>query len=121
MDWNPDYVYKIRGTWACRSAEQIIVYNLSNAMPTVLVPVADDEKTSKHRVSLYPEEWDDFGAEFYEHTLENDLHYIAPNADWHSQAESILAPGIKQFTTTDPEQLQLSIESLRSDMDANNG
>ena len=123
MEWNPDFVYKIRGTWACRGAEQIIVYNLTNAVPAMLVPTTDSEDaSSKRRIDLCPEEWEDsFGAEFYEHTLENGFYYIAPNNEWHSQAKSILAPGIAQYTTITPEQLQLSIESLRIGVEANNG
>ena len=123
MSWNPDYIYKIRGTWACRGSEQIIVFNLPNAMPAALLPVVDaEESTAKRRVSLCPEEWDDdFGAEFYEHTLENGFYYIAPNAEWHSQAKSILAPGIEQYAVTTPEQLQLSMESLKRGTETENG
>ena len=121
MDWNPDYLYKIRGIWACRGSEQIVVFNLSNAMPAVVIPDTG-ETTVKRRVSLYPEEWEDsFGAEFYEHTLENGLYYIAPNLEWHSQAKSVLAPGIEQYAVATPESLQLSIESLRRGMGTDNG
>ncbi len=123
MGWNPDYVYKTRGTWACRGSEQIIVYNLPNAVPAVLVPPSDGEDTSgRRRVNLCPEEWDDdFGAEFYEHTLENGFYYIAPKSEWHSQAKSILAPGIEQYTAPTPESLQLSMDSLMRGMEADNG
>ena len=123
MGWNPDYVYKIRGTWACRGVEQIIVFNLLNAMPAVAAPSSENEdSTGKRRINLFPEEWDDdFGAEFYEHILENGFYYIAPNSEWHSQAKSILAPGIEQYAGTSPEALQLSIESLRRGMDTDNG
>ena len=123
MSWNPDFIYKIRGTWACRGSEQIIVFNLPNAMPAALLPVAEtEESTAKRRVSLCPEEWDDdFGAEFYEHTLENGFYYIAPNSEWHSQAKSILAPGIEQYAVTTPEQLQLSMESLKRGTETENG
>ena len=51
--------------------------------------------------------------EFYEHTLENGFYYIAPNTEWQSQAKSILAPGMEQFVSTTPEQLQMSIEELK--------
>ena len=122
MDWNPDYVYKIRGTWACRGEEQIIVYNLPNAVPAMVIPADPEERTGKRRIDLCPEEWeDDFGAEFYEHTLENGFYYIAPNSEWHSQAQSVLAPGIEQYDTTNMEQLQLSIESLRRGVETENG
>ncbi len=123
MNWNPDFVYKIRGTWASRDSEQIIVFNLPNAVPAVLIPPTDgEERSEKRRVNMCPEEWDDdFGAEFYEHILENGLYYIAPNYEWHSQAKSVLAPGIEQYEAKTPESLQLSIESLRQGVEAENG
>ncbi|MBE5851281.1 MAG: hypothetical protein E7298_14330, partial [Lachnospiraceae bacterium] len=114
MGWNPDYVYKIRGTWACRGNEQIIVFNLQNAAPAVIVTSQDEaHSASKRRVDLLPEEWEEsFGPEFYEHTLENGIYFIAPNLEWNSQAKSIMAPGIEQFTVPSEEQLQLSIDNL---------
>lgn len=82
MEWNPDYMYRIRGTWAKRGNEQIIVYNLANAVPAMLVPRDDEENSKKKRIELIPEEWnDDFGEEFYEHFLDNGFYYIAPNTD----------------------------------------
>lgn len=114
MNWNPDYSYKIRGTWASRGSEQIIVFNLPNAVPATLLPCEDgDASKGKRRVELCPAEWDgEFGDGFYEHALDNGFYYIAPNTEWNSQARSILAPGMEQFSTASPEQLQLSIENL---------
>ena len=47
--------------------------------------------------------------------------YIAPNTEWNSQAKSVLAPGMMQFATTTPEQLQLSINDLRRGIDEDDG
>lgn len=122
MDWNPDYTYKIRGTWASRGLEQIIVFNLPNAVPAMRVVSEDGDGGHQKKVELCPEEWtDDFGEEFYEHTLENGFYYIAPNTEWHSQAKSVLAPGMEQFASTTPEQLRLSIDDLRINTGENNG
>ena len=114
MNWNPDFVYKIRGTWASRGMEQIIVFNLPNAVPATLLPSEDgDASKARRRVELCPEEWDgDFGEGFYEHALENVFYYVTPNTEWNSQASSILAPGMEQFPSASPEQLQISIENL---------
>ena len=114
MNWNPDFVYKIRGTWASRGMEQIIVFNLPNAVPATLLPSEDgDASKARRRVELCPEEWDgDFGEDFYEHALENGFYYVTPNTEWNSQASSILAPGMEQFPSASPEQLQISIENL---------
>ena len=123
MKWNPDYVYKIRGTWASRGSEQIIVFNLSNAVPAMVVPTdIGKENKLKKRVELCPEEWDsDFGNEFYEHTLENGFYYIAPHTEWRSQAQSIMAPGINQYAITSKEELQLTIDDFLRRKDASNG
>ena len=121
MGWNPDYIYKIRGTWACRRSEQIIVYNLSNAMPAMSLPISEAGGV-RRRIDLCPEEWEDnFGPDFYEHTLENGFYYIAPSSEWRSQAKSVLAPGINQLAKVSQEKLQLSIDSLKRRVETNNG
>ncbi len=114
MEWDPDYMYKIRGIWAKRGEEQIIVFNLINAVPTVLVMPEGKDNTVKRRIELCPEEWtDSFGEEFYEHTLENGFYYIAPNTEWQAQAESKPAPGMRQYTVPTDDELQLSINDLK--------
>ena len=113
MKWNPDYIYKVRGTWASRRGEQIIVFNLPNAVPAMLLTPEGDDIKQRKQVALFPEEWeDDFGEEFYEHTVENGFYYIAPNTQWHSQAQSILAPGIEQYSIPSQQQLQMTIDDL---------
>ena len=115
MRWNPDYTYKVRGTWASRRGEQIIVFNLPNAVPVMLIPADDggEEAKQKKRITLCPEEWEnDFGDEFYEHTVENGFYYIAPNTEWHSQARSVVAPGVEQYMGPSQEQLQMTIDDL---------
>ena len=120
MEWNPDYLYRIRGTWAKRGQDEIIVFNLVNATPAVLITQDTADNPVKRRVSMLPDEWtDDFGDEFYEHTLENGFFYLTPDADWHAQAESVPAPGIAQMRTPTAEDLQLSIELLRREVSGN--
>lgn len=120
MEWNPDYLYRIRGTWAKRGQDEIIVFNLVNATPAVLITQDTADNPVKRRVFMLPDEWtDDFGDEFYEHTLENGFFYLTPDADWHAQAESVPAPGIAQIRTPTAEDLQLSIELLRREVSGN--
>lgn len=123
MEWNPDYMYRIRGTWAKRGDEQIIVYNLANAVPAMLVPKDNEENSAKKRVELIPEEWnDDFGEEFYEHTLDNGFYYIAPNTDWQAQIRSIPAPGMEQYAVPSTEELQSRMKILqRGQIESNDG
>ncbi len=97
MGWDPDYVYKVRGVWAKRGKEQIMVFSLGAAVPSVQLS-GDEETRRKRRVEMCPEEWeDDFGEEFYEHALDNGFYYLSPGSGWHADAESIPAPGMEQF------------------------
>ena len=113
MEWNPDYMYRIRGTWAKRGTDEIIIFNLSNATPAMLVPAENADRPKRRRVAMCPDEWaDDFGEEFYEHILDNGFCYLAPDTEWKAQAASIPAPGIKQVRVPTPEELQMSINQL---------
>ena len=114
MNWNPEYMYKIRGIWAKHGSEQIIVFNLENAVPAALIENSGENSRTVRRVEMCPEEWDDsFGEEFYEHRLENGLFYIASEADWNAQASSIPAPGMVQYSVTTADELQLSMDVLK--------
>ena len=119
MKWDPDYVYKIRGIWAKRHNEHIIVFNLANAVPAVYVD--SQEAGTKRRTELCPSEWtDDFGDEFYEHVLENGFYYLAPDYEWHTTAESIPAPGIEQIKAPTDNELMRALEELRGGTETTN-
>ena len=112
MRWNPDYVYKIRGLWASCGDEQIIIFNLTKAIPAVLI-VSDDEEKSKKRVELCPDEWaDDFGEDFYDHIIENEFYYLALTTEWQTYASCVPAPGIEQYAGSSEEELQRDMEKL---------
>jgi hypothetical protein len=112
MKWNPDYVYKIRGLWAQRGDEQIIIFNLTKAIPAVLI-VSDDEEQSSKRIELCPDEWaDDFGEDFYDHIIENEFYYLALNSEWQTYASCIPAPGIDQYAVPSAEDLKRDMEKL---------
>ena len=114
MDWNPEFMYRVRGVWAKRGEEQIIVFNLANAMPAIMVQNNENESARRRRVSVCPDEWSDsFGEEFYEHTLENGFYYLSPTNEWQAQAESIPAPGIKQYAMPSPMELQASMDIIK--------
>ena len=120
MNWDPDYVYKIRGTWAKRGSEQIIVFNLVNAMPAVLMD--DPDSKAKRRVDLCPAEWtDDFGDEFYEHVLENGFYYLAPDYEWQNKTDSIPAPGFEQIVAPSDDQLQMAMDDLIRETEKDDG
>lgn len=121
MQWNPDYTYKVRGTWAQKGNEQIIVFNLTNAVPAALMQQTDAEGR-KRRVDLCPEEWaDGFGEEFYEHALDNGFYYIASRKEWLSSIKSIPAPGIQQFAIPTEQDLQMKIDYITKGIAQNDG
>lgn len=76
MEWNPDFNYRVLGTWIEKGDDKIMIFNLSNAMPLVLFDTGESGKR-KRRTAVCPEEWEDsFGDEFYNFSLDNDLYYI---------------------------------------------
>ena len=112
MDWNPDYALHLRGTWAARANDEIIVFNLSNAVPIAVFESEEEEKVRKHRQKMCPEEWgDSFGEEFYDYALDNSFYYLTPK--WNAQAECVSAPGIEQVTIASPEQLRQSLALMK--------
>ena len=116
MNWNPDFVYHIRGSWAGRARDEIIVFPLSNAAPAAYLESAPEEleEGKKRRVEMCPEEWSDsFGEEFYSYALENSFYFLAPKSDWKADTEPIEAPGIRQLTIMTEEELEKYAEELR--------
>lgn len=116
MGWNPDFLYRIRGTWAARDSEEIIVFNLPNAAPAAYIN--DSFRASggirRKRVSLCPEEWSDtFGQEFYDYGVQNEFFFITRNYDWKAQSKAITIPGLESTTVLSADELQMTIENLR--------
>lgn len=112
MEWNPDFAYRIRGTWASRGVDQIIVFSLANAEPAAYLEDADEAKR-RRRTTLCPDEWQDsFGDEFYDYALENSFYFLAPRRDWNAQAASIPAPGMQQVAVLTEDQLLAKIDTL---------
>lgn len=121
MEWDPEYIYRVRGIWAKRGTEQIIVFNLVNAVPAVLMTADGEDSKARRRVELCPAEWtEDFGDEFYEHILENGFYYLVPDTEWQTAAASIPAPGMEQFTAPSAAELQLTMEALTRGMEMHN-
>lgn len=124
MEWNPDYLYRIRGTWVARGSEQIIVFNLSNAVPAAFLETETDDgdAAKKRRVDLCPEEWNDtFGEEFYEYSLQNSFYFLAPRTDWKAQAASMAVPGQDQVTILSDAELEESMMNLRKRVGSRHG
>ena len=115
MEWDPDYRYRIRGTWIKKGTEQIIVFDLNNAVPAV-------NCSKGRRVEYIPEEWNDtFGEDFYEHRVQNGLFYDIDHTAWNAQVESVAVPdGYHPFIPSD-EDLQESMEKIKRGVEAKHG
>ena len=117
MNWNPDYIYHIRGSWAARARDEIIVFSLSNAVPSAYLETVSEEEieeSRKRRVELCPKEWSEtFGEEFYAYALDNSFYFLAPKTDWKADTKPIVAPGIRQHSVLTENELDLHIEQLR--------
>lgn len=113
MGWNPNYIYKIRGNWLSNGVEQIIVFDLQNAVGATLIAEKQEDGIKRHRAEFFPEDWeDDFGNEFYDHIVENDLYYLSGRREWKSGKASIPAPGIKQYSIPSEETVQRLVKEL---------
>ncbi len=88
MDWNPEYQYRIRGTWAKHGKEQIIVFDIRNAAPYTIVDQHPENGASvRKRLDILPQD-NMFGTEFYEYNIQNAFYYMNPHTDWNAQAKS---------------------------------
>jgi site-specific DNA recombinase len=124
MDWNPDYLYRIRGTWAARGSDEIIVFHLSNAAPATYLneEVVLGANTCRRWVQLCPDEWiDTFGQEFYDYSVQNGFFFITRGNDWKAQAKAVAIPGSSKVTVLTADELQMSLENLQMRVGAVNG
>lgn len=113
MGWNPDFVYHIRGSWATRLNDEIIVFSLSNAIPAAFLE-PKPEHSRKRRVNMCPTEWQEsFGEEFYDHALNNSFYYLAPKTDWKADSRSISPPGMHQYQFKSEQELSSSIQLIK--------
>ena len=117
MEWNPDFAYRIRGTWASRGRDEIIVFSLQNAEPAAFLEDAEAVKR-RRRTTLCPDEWQDsFGDEFYEYALDNSFFFLAPRRDWNARAASIPAPGMTTVSVLSDSEILERIDTLREKVD----
>ena len=116
MDWNPEYQYRVRGTWASSGQDEIIVFDVTNAVP--VITVQQDSSAAgfrrSRRIDLIPEGWDGmFGEEFYAYSIHNGFYYLRSHTGWNAQAKSRLVPGCTKVSPVSEADLQTSIENIR--------
>lgn len=116
MDWNPEYQYHIRGTWAARGEDEIIIFDVANAVPVVVLEDSADGSSQmrRRRMKLCPEEWgDSFGQEFYTFAIQNGFYYINPRSDWKARVRSRAISDSTQITLPSEDDLRMNIEKMR--------
>ena len=124
MEWDPEYSYRLRGTWIKRGDDEIIVFDIPNALPiTVLEQMLPDGiGTQRRRLECIPEEWgDSFGEEFYTFSLQNAFYYLHPHIDWNAYAKGRAVPGRNRITVATEEDLQRDISILQARVGVNHG
>ena len=117
MEWNPDYCYRIRGTWISKGTSQIIIFNLEEAQPFTYTQVKknDSDELARRRINMIPEEWnDEFGLDFYNYGLQNEYYTLELNPEWNAEIKSRPVVGSEQVELLSPEKLEESIEKIRT-------
>ena len=112
MEWNPDLIYRVRGTWIGGCDGQMIIFNLESAVSVLLVS-ADAAASRRERIELLPEQWESgFGEEFYDHIVENEMFYTAGGPARQTRRPSVPAPGMAQYSVPTEEELLGMMEIL---------
>lgn len=115
MQWNPDYQYRVRGTFAAKGRESIIVFDISNAMPMAIDAETSRTRKRAKKIKLCPDEWvGKFGDEFYNFTLRNGFYYINTSKSWKSDSESKEVPNSSKIKTPTRKEILEGIESLKT-------
>ena len=113
MEWNPEYSYRIMGTWIEKGNDRLMTFNLSNALPMMQVQ-GDEASSRKKNIAVCPEEWESsFGEEFYEFSLQNGFYYTASNVPINSGAQSVVASGPEQLSLPSADDVRTSYELIK--------
>lgn len=86
MEWNPEFHYRVFGSWIEKGDDRIMIFNLTDALPFALC--RQDDPIGKTEAAVCPEgEENVFGEEFYDFVLENNLYYSRERSGWNVRAE----------------------------------
>ncbi len=114
MGWNPEYQYRVRGTWACRGSDQIIVFDITNAAPfTTIEQHPEEGATVRKRIDILPQN-SSFGMEFYEYNIQNAFYYMNPRIDWNAYARSHAVIDSSTVELLSDSELAQSMETIKS-------
>lgn len=120
MDWYPECRYKILGTWIARGSEQIIIFSLVNAMPSVVCEdFGEGSKSRKICMPVFSDEWgDSFGNEFYDFSIDNSLYYTSFRENWRISEKSRAVDGQQKFKIMTHDEVMDSAKKLKIRMDS---
>lgn len=119
MNWNMDYQYQIRGTWASQGSYQIIIFDITKALSAMQMVIDEDETVEVKRkrgrkVYLCPSEWDfSFGEEFYDFNFHNSFYCISSQPNWKADTSSLPVQDSSLPELPTEEELRNSIQALR--------
>lgn len=117
MKWNPDFLYRIRGTWITNGSRQIIIFNLDNAVPAIM-----ESGRKTRRTELCPDKWStSFGDDFYDYALQNRLYFESTQTDLQSDSKSVPVPDQSAPDILSEEDLQFSFEKIKTQAGGSNG
>jgi len=120
MGWNPEYTYRVRGSWYKQRDEQIIVFDLDQ--PEIMITCdttgpqnsSSQETSVKKRLTTYPEDWKtSFGLPFYEYQIRNQCLELGSRSSWNSNAKCKPVPSRIKIDLLTPTDLEDTISQLR--------
>lgn len=120
MGWNPEYTYRVRGSWYKQRDEQIIVFDLDQ--PEIMIACdttgpqnsSSQETSVKKRLTTYPEDWGtSFGLPFYEYQIRNQCLELGSRSGWNSNAKCKPVPSRIKIDLLTPTDLEDTISQLR--------
>ena len=107
------------GTWIEKGADQMVYFNLANAMPSVIIE-PDTEEGRRSRKAICPDEWgDSFGTEFYDFSIDNGIYYLPSGNGLNTSVKCQAVDGQATISITPVEQLMIEADTLRTRMDNN--
>lgn len=116
MEWNPDYTYRIRGVWAARGREEIIVFDLSEAAASFVCSEDNSAIRHKKRVVTFPEAWkSEFGQEFYQYVMNYRFRHVGAHTDWKAECDCRPVEAGKSFDVMSEADMQSVLEGWRMD------
>lgn len=119
FQWNKNCKYKIVGVHRQRNNESILVFNLKET--EVLLPNAsiiphepDLPAKAKEKVMGYPQEWvDNFGSDYYTHTIENEKQNDSQPWDAHTESKPYRE---SEWNVSSEEELHRNINEIITEM-----